>query len=69
MRKKDIKMTKEKLASLTKYASTLKDRLNSPVPEKHVGHPETFKAFLKTELKTVETKLENAKMAGVADKK
>lgn len=51
-------LTKEKLANLVKYQSQLKDRLSAPTPEKHIGHPKTYKQFLERELKTVTSQLE-----------
>lgn len=56
-------MTKEKMNSLIKYAQDLKNRLQSPVPPKHEGHPESYKAFLTNELVSVERSLEKAKGA------
>jgi hypothetical protein len=58
-------MTKEKLKSLKTYKALLESRLAGPVPAKHVGHPESFKQFLRNELATVTVKLEDAKLDGV----
>lgn len=51
-------LTKEKVVSLTKYQSQLKDRLSAPIPEKHKDSPKTYKQFLERELKTVTAQLE-----------
>ncbi len=62
-------LTKDKLNSLTKYASNLKDSLakvnQGEVPAKHVGHPATYKTFLQNELATVTSTLEAAKDAAM----
>lgn len=59
------KMNKDKMARLTKYQASLKDRQTSPVPAKHVSHPATYKQFLERELATVTKQLDEAKMEGV----
>ena len=57
-------MTKEKMVSLKKYMSDLTNRLESPViPEKHKGHPEHFKAFLRNEIRMVKQKLDDHALA------
>lgn len=61
-------MSKEKLAKLNKFAAVLKDRLSSPVPEKHKGHPESFRLMLNRELETVNKQIAEAKLEGM-DKK
>lgn len=58
-------VSKEKLISLNKYLSSLKDKLSSPTPEKHKDHPETYKQFLEREIRAVGLKLEAAKIDGV----
>ena len=60
-------MTKEKLISLNKYVSDLQNRLSSPVPAKHKDHPETYKDFLKHEIKMVTDKLEQVRLEGVTE--
>lgn len=57
-------MTKEKVVSLNKYVQDIKNRLTSPVPPKHSGHPDTYKRFLENELKSVISRLEAAKLEG-----
>lgn len=54
-------MTKDKLASLIKYQVSLQDRLLAPTPAKHEGNPETYKAFLKNEIRVVTLQIEEAK--------
>ena len=61
-------MTKEKLQSLTKYASQMKERLNSAVPPKHAHRPEAYKAWLTKELTMTNAKLDAAKFAGTPEK-
>ncbi len=41
----------------------LLNKLESLTPQKHVGHPETYKAFLLNELRIVNNKLESLKFA------
>ena len=53
-------MTKEKIASLTKYMSDLNNKLKEPVPTKHIGHSETYKQFLKNEIAMVKNTLDKA---------
>lgn len=55
-------MTKEKLASLNKYAQELKNKLTSPVPSKHKNREQSYKNFLTHELAMVNSKLEAAKL-------
>lgn len=55
-------MNKEKLMSLIKYQTQLKDRLVSDIPAKHTRRPDSFKQFLKNELETVSVKIEAAKL-------
>jgi hypothetical protein len=63
-------MTKEKLASLTKYANETRNKLQDKnLPEKHLNRETQYRQFLKRELDTVTTKIEAAKAAGVTDKK
>lgn len=61
-------MNKEKTLKLQTYASKLKDRLSAETPNKHKGHPETLKAFLNKELKTVTKQLEADKLESGAKK-
>ena len=58
-------MTKEKQASLSKYVQELKNRMSSPIPAKHAGHPATFKAFLEKEIAMTQAKLDEAKLTEV----
>lgn len=62
-------MTKEKLLSLTKYSEDLKTKLINAIPAKHIGHPDTYKAFLKNELRMVTLKLESEKLNTTVEKK
>lgn len=55
-------MNKDRLNSLLKYATGLKDRLDAPIPEKHKGHPESYKNFLKHEISLAERKIEALKL-------
>ena len=60
-------MTKEKIISLNKYLSNLNDRINDKVvPEKHKGHPDTYRAFLAREIDMVKRQLEEAKLEGIS---
>lgn len=57
-------MTKEKKLSLEKYKTDLTDKLKSGfVGAKHTNHPESYKNFLKNELRLVTAKLEEEKLA------
>lgn len=58
-------MTKEKKASLTKYVQELTNKLETAVPSKHKGHPESYKQFLQREITIVKAQLEAAKLEGV----
>ena len=51
-------MAKDKMSNLVTYQQELKYKLTGPVPTKHTNHPETYKAFLKNELRIVESKLD-----------
>lgn len=55
-------ISKEKMKSLRKYLSALKDRKTSELPEKHKNHPKTFHAFLDHEIKMVKEKIEAAEL-------
>lgn len=44
-------MTKDKRASLTKYAESLKHKLSSPVPLKHKSREQAFRQMLEFDLK------------------
>lgn len=57
----------DKLQSLTKYQTEIKDKMSSEVPSKHKNHPQTYKVFLTKELRDVNLKLEAIKLIG--DKK
>lgn len=58
-------MKKEKLTSLTKYMDLCKERLKSPVPEKHKGHLKSFHEFLNNEINKVKAKIDAAVIEGV----
>lgn len=58
-------MTKEKLASLSKYMGELVSRLEAPVGPKHIEHPATYRQFLEREIATVKSKIADAKDVGV----
>lgn len=62
-------MTKEKVISLTKYQTQMKDKLAEVkagrVPPKHTNSVATYTQFLNNELSTVTKKLDDAKMEGV----
>jgi len=51
-------MLKEKLISLTNYLNQLKFRLELPTPPKHKDHPESFRNFLKNEIRIINDVLE-----------
>lgn len=55
--------TKEKLISLVKYKEKHEDLLSSPVPETHKHSPETYKAYLRNEIRLTKLKIEELKMA------
>lgn len=43
--------TKEKILSLEKYLTELKNRLNSPTPDKHKNRDKEFREFLNREIR------------------
>ena len=48
-------MTKaERLKKAQIYLDKQKDRLVAPVPKKHVSHPESFREYLRNEIKAAE---------------
>jgi len=55
-------LTKYKKINLTKYLDSLTDKFQSlkqgDVPEKHKGHPESYKLFLVREMDAVKKLLE-----------
>lgn len=55
-------MTKEKIQSITKYVSDIKNRLSSPTPGKWAHAPEAYKTYLERELRLSNKKLDDAKM-------
>jgi hypothetical protein len=61
-------MSKEKLQKAVKYAEDLKNKLSSPVSEKHSHSPATYKQFLERELKSVTNKIDSLKLTAT-DKK
>jgi hypothetical protein len=63
-------MTKEKFASLTKYANDTKNKLQDKnLPGKHLNRETSYRQFLSRELAMVNAKLEEAKAAGLTEKK
>lgn len=62
-------MTKEKLSSLIAYVENMKSKLaDKNVPEKHKNGEESYRNFLRNEIRYHTLKIEAAKMAGVAVK-
>lgn len=62
-------INKDKVNSLTKYAAGLRDKLAAKeVPVKHKDNPESYKNFLRNELKAVERTLNDAKEAALVTK-
>lgn len=43
------------------YLDKLKGRVLEPTPSKHLGHPETYKAYLENEVRLAQAKLERLK--------
>lgn len=59
-------MSKEKLISLTKYQSDLKNKADSKeIPTKHINRERQYRDFLSNELRIVTAKIETMKMVGV----
>ena len=54
-------MTKEKLASLTKYVNDLKSKLSSPIPSKHAESPKGYLNFLKFEIERTQATIDAGK--------
>lgn len=57
-------MTKEKLVKLERYLLNMQQKLESGIPAKHQGHPETYTRFLRNEIASVKATLEQAKLEG-----
>lgn len=57
-------MTKEKIANLTRYVESLKNRLSSPTPSKHAAHPASYRQFLEREIQVATKQLEDSKLQG-----
>ncbi len=56
-------MSKAKIVLLNKYIEETKNRLASKdTPSKHVGHEESYKAYLESELKKAMRKVEALKL-------
>lgn len=56
-------MSKEKLKNLTKYVSDMENKLASTViPAKHVNNVDTYRQFLRNEIKSASAKLEVLKL-------
>ena len=53
---------KDVLKKALAYLNQQKDRLSAPVPEKHVGHPETYRQYLRNEIKAKEAQIEALKL-------
>lgn len=54
-------MNKETFKRLTTYKAKIQDMMSAPIPEKHKGHPETYKAYLQKELDFVNILIEKAR--------
>lgn len=57
-------MSKEATKKLTKYLELLKNKIEQPIPAKHVNHPESYLAFLHKDLKATQAKLDALKLEG-----
>ena len=55
-------MDKSKLNSLVKYAESLRNKLESTTPAKHLGRVGAYKQYLLRELEAVTKKIEAAKL-------
>lgn len=53
---------KERIEALQVYKQLIEGRVASPVPEKHIGHPETYRAYLANELRVVTAQIESLKV-------
>lgn len=59
-------MSKEKIQSLTKYQTELKNKSESKdVPVKHKENEKTYRAFLANELRMVNSKIDSLKVLGI----
>lgn len=54
-------MSDDKLKRLLKYKEDVEQKLSSPIPPKHVQHPDTYKQFLRNELATTESSINKLK--------
>ncbi len=59
-------MTKEKLLSLTKYLARCKELLEMTVPHKHENHPDSYKTYLRHEIKTTQSTLDAERESGLS---
>lgn len=65
MASEQAKKSKEKAISLTKYVSDLTNRLNSNmIGQKYVNSPETYREWLKLEIKKHTAKIDKLKLEG-----
>lgn len=53
---------KDELIRLQKYESHIKDKISGQTPEKHKNRDSNYRQFLSTELKKVQTKINNLKL-------
>lgn len=58
-------ITKEKLKSLEVYKNKLEESLRLKVPHKHQHHHESYRNFLKNEIRLVDLKVNEAKLEGI----
>lgn len=59
---------KEKLLSLEVYLTNLKNRLDSPTPEKHLHRPNEYREFLTREIKKTSMKVEDLRLVAKDEK-
>lgn len=52
-------MSQDKIKKLNIYVSRLKDKLTSPIPEKHRNHPIDYINFLNKEIETHTAKIKS----------
>ena len=53
---------KERLNDLQDYLKLIEARIAAPTPEKHLEHPQTYKAYLEGELSLVKAKIEKLRI-------
>lgn len=54
--------SKQRIESLSKYISDLKNKLDSPIPEKHKERASSYYDYLESEIRKASTALESLRL-------